>query len=136
MAEPAGVITVDGVPVRVTNPGRLLFPAAGTTKADVIGYYARAADAMLPVVAGRPATRKRWPTGTGGQAFFVKDLEAGTPAWLPRVQLRHDGGPKFYPMFGSRAALAWLGQVAALELHVPQWRIPASRRPRPGPGRQ
>jgi len=79
--------------------------------------------AMLPHLVGRPATRKRWPEGVDKTSFFVKDLEAGTPGWLTRVQIRHGSGPKFYPVFDSPAALAWLGQVAALELHVPQWRI-------------
>jgi len=78
---------------------------------------------MLPHLVGRPATRKRWPEGVDKTSFFVKDLEAGTPGWLTRVQIRHGSGPKFYPVFDSPAALAWLGQVAALELHVPQWRI-------------
>src|SRR5664279_2161977 len=78
---------------------------------------------MPPHLAGRPATRNRWPEGVDRTSFFVKDLEAGTPGWLTRVQIRHGSGPKFYPVFDSPAALAWLGQVAALELHVPQWRI-------------
>ncbi len=78
---------------------------------------------MLPHLAGRPATRKRWPDGVGGSAFFAKDLEPGMPVWLSRVQIRHRSGPKFYPVFDTPASLAWLGQVAALELHVPQWRI-------------
>ncbi len=101
----------------------MLYPATGTTKLDVIRYYADVAAAMLPQVQGRPATRKRWPEGVDQASFFVKDLEPGTPPWLPRVQIRHGSGPKFYPVFDTPAALAWLGQVAALELHVPQWRI-------------
>ena len=58
-----------------------------------------------------------------GEAFFSKDIDPGTPAWLPRVQVQHRSGTKFHPVFDSAVALAWLGQVSALELHVPQWRI-------------
>lgn len=86
---------------------------------------------MLPHLSGRPATRKRWPEGVDGPAFFAKDVEPGTPAWLSRVQIRHRSGPKFYPVFDTPAALVWLGQVAALELHVPQWRIPPPAGPQP-----
>jgi bifunctional non-homologous end joining protein LigD len=117
------LFTIAGQEFKVTSPERVFYPATGTTKLDVIGYYAEASTAMLPHLVGRPATRKRWPEGVDKTSFFVKDLEAGTPGWLTRVQIRHGSGPKFYPVFDSPAALAWLGQVAALELHVPQWRI-------------
>ena len=122
MADDA-LFTIAGQEFKVTTPARVLYPATGTTKLDVIRYYADVAAAMLPLVQGRPATRKRWPEGVDQASFFVKDLEPGTPPWLPRVQIRHGSGPKFYPVFDTPAALAWLGQVAALELHVPQWRI-------------
>src|SRR5664279_2380119 len=122
MADDA-LFTIAGQEFKVTSPERVFYPATGTTKLDVIGYYAAASTAMLPHLVGRPATRKRWPEGVDKTSFFVKDLEAGTPGWLTRVQIRHGSGPKFYPVFDSPAALAWLGQVAALELHVPQWRI-------------
>lgn len=117
------VLLVDGRELRVTNPDRVLYPVTGTTKLEVIDYYRRSAFASLPHLIGRPATRKRWPEGVDGEAFFSKEIDPGTPEWLPRVQVQHGGGPKFYPVFDSTAALAWLGQVSALELHVPQWRI-------------
>ena len=122
MADDA-LFTSAGQEFKVTSPERVFYPETGTTKLDVIGYYAAASTAMLPHLVGRPATRKRWPEGVDKASFFVKDLEPGTPGWLTRVQIRHGSGPKFYPVFDSPAALAWLGQVAALELHVPQWRI-------------
>ena len=114
----------------MTSPERVFYPITGTTKLDVIRYYADVSLAMLPHVQGRPATRKRWPEGVDQTSFFVKDLQPGTPAWLTRVQIPHRSGPKFYPVFDSPAALAWLGQVAALELHVPQWRIEQPAGPR------
>lgn len=117
------VLLVDDQELRVTNPDRVLYPATGTTKLEVIDYYRRSAPATLPHLRARPATRKRWPEGGQGQPFFSKDIDPGTPAWLPRVQIQHGSGTKFYPIFDTPAALAWLGQVSALELHVPQWRI-------------
>jgi len=129
MADP-GVWVVGGQEFKVTSPDRVFYPRTGTTKTDVIEYYSAVAPAMLPHLAGRPATRKRWPDGVDGPAFFAKDIELGTPSWMPRVQIRHRSGPKFYPIFETPAALAWLGQVAALELHVPQWRIEDPAGPR------
>ncbi len=81
------------------------------------------ADAALPHLNGRPATRIRWPNGTGALSFFEKDLGPGTPEWIGRVSVRHSSDVKAYPLIESAAALAWLGQNGALELHVPQWRI-------------
>ena len=76
----------------MTSPERVFYPATGTTKLDVIGYYAEASTVMLPHVMGRPATRKRWTEGVDKTSFFVKDLEAGTKGWLTRVQIRHGSG--------------------------------------------
>ncbi len=121
--ERASMMKVAGQEFKISTPDRVLYPATGTTKADVISYYVEVADVMLPHLAGRPATRKRWPDGVDGPEFFAKDLEVGTPPWLTRVQIRHTSGPKFYPVMDTPASLGWLGQVAALELHVPQWRI-------------
>jgi len=129
VARDGAVLQVAGREVKLTTPGRVLYPASGTTKAQVVAYYVDVASAMLPHLQGRPATRKRWPEGVDGPAFFAKDLEPGTPAWLGRVQVQ-DHGPKFYPVFDTPAALAWLGQVSALELHVPQWRFGAPIGPR------
>jgi bifunctional non-homologous end joining protein LigD len=107
----------------------VFYPATGTTKLDIIRYCAEVSAAMLPQVQGRPATRKRWPEGVDQASFVVKDLQPGTPAWSTRVQIPHSAGrPKFYPVFDSPAALAWLGQVAALELHVPQMADRTGRR--------
>jgi bifunctional non-homologous end joining protein LigD len=128
VARDGTVLRVAGQEIRLTTPGRVLYPASGTTKSQVVAYYVEVAAAMLPHLLGRPATRKRWPEGVDGPAFFAKDLEPGTPAWLGRVQVQ-DNGPKFYPVLETPAGLAWLGQVSALELHVPQWRFGAPTRP-------
>jgi hypothetical protein len=124
-----GASVIDGHQLKVTSPGRVLYPDTGITTTDVIRCGETVSEVMIPHLRGRPATRKRWPGGVTGLAFFAKDLEPGTPVWLERVQIRHSSGPKFYPVFETPAALAWLGQVAALELHVPQWRLTAATGP-------
>lgn len=122
-------LVVAGQELRLTHPERVLYPATGTTKSDVIDYYVAVAGVMLPHLAGRPATRKRWPEGVHGAEFFVKQVEAGIPVWLSRVQVPHRWGGAFYPVLDTPAAVAWLGQVSALEVHVPQWRIAAPTGP-------
>jgi len=122
-------LVVGGQELRLTHPERVLYPTTGTTKNDVIDYYVAVAGVMLPHLAGRPATRKRWPEGVDGAEFFVKQVEAGIPVWLSRVQVPHRWGGAFYPVLDTPAALAWLGQVSALEVHIPQWRIAAPTGP-------
>lgn len=115
--------TVDGHRITLTNTDKVLYPKTGTTKGDVIAYYEAVAHAMLPHVAGRAGTRKRWPNGVEEPAFFEKNLAEHAPSWLDRRTLHHKQRSVTYPLFDSAASLVWLGQQAALELHVPQWRF-------------
>ncbi|GAA1725155.1 ATP-dependent DNA ligase [Aeromicrobium alkaliterrae] len=122
---------IGGRQLRLTHPEKVLYPATGTTKADVIEYYVTIAPYLLPHVAGRIVTRKRWVDGVGterrpGEVFFEKNLPDSAPDWIPRVPIEHKARTTTYPLFAEPAALAWAGQVAALELHVPQWRVGAS----------
>lgn len=121
MAGERAAVDIDGHRLALTNLRKVLYPATGTTKAEVIGYFAEAAHVLLPHVDGRPVTRKRWPNGVDTAPFFHKDLPRGTPEWVSRCTIEHSDGPKQYPIVDSPATLAWLGQIAALELHVPQW---------------
>ncbi len=70
-----GGSVVEEEAVRFTNPDKVLYPATGTTKGEVIDYYRRVSGVMLPGLAGRPVTRKRWPGGVGVAPFFTKDLD-------------------------------------------------------------
>ncbi|MFC8527810.1 ATP-dependent DNA ligase [Nocardia sp. NPDC057227] len=117
-----------GVPVELSNLDKVLYPETGTTKGEVIAYYAAVAPAMLPHIAGRPVTRKRWPNGIGSPSFFEKNLAAHAPAWLDRRTLKHSDRSVTYPLVDSEAGLAWLGQQASLEVHVPQWRFDGDER--------
>ncbi|WP_276069353.1 ATP-dependent DNA ligase [Mycobacterium yunnanensis] len=109
--------------VKLTNPDKVLYPATGTTKAEVFEYYVAIADAMVPHIAGRPVTRKRWPNGVGEPDFFEKQLASSAPDWLDRGSVTHRSGTTTYPIVDTREGLAWLAQQASLEVHVPQWRF-------------
>ncbi|MBO3664780.1 ATP-dependent DNA ligase [Microbacterium stercoris] len=114
--------------LRITNLDKVLYPDTGTTKGEVIHYLTTIAPLLLPHVAGRPVTRKRWVDGVGTAkdplpSFFAKDLERGAPDWVPRQDIAHSTGAKAYPLVSEVATLAYLAQVASLELHVPQWRF-------------
>ncbi|OMC17591.1 ATP-dependent DNA ligase [Mycobacterium sp. SP-6446] len=111
--------------VKLTNADKVLYPATGTTKADVFDYYTRITEVMLPHIAGRPATRKRWPNGVEQDSFFEKQLASSAPDWLPRASVTHRSGTTTYPIIDSPDGLAWIAQQAALEVHVPQWRFVA-----------
>ena len=122
------VVEVDGRRIGLTNLDKVLYPAAGFTKGDVLAYYAAVAPALIPLASGRPATRKRWPNGVGteaapGETFFVKNLESHAPDWIRRGTISHRSGDTTYPVLDDPATLTWLAQQATLELHVPQWRF-------------
>ncbi len=116
-------VEVGGHRLQLTNLDKVLYPDAGTTKADVLGYYAAVAEWMLPHVEGRPATRKRWVNGVDGEVFFEKNLPDSAPDWVARHTIEHKDHANVYPMVNDVATLTWLAQVAALEVHVPQWRF-------------
>ncbi len=128
MATERETLHVDGRPVRVSNLGKVLYPEDGTTKHDVIEHYLSVSDAMLPHLAGRPLTRKRWPDGVDHQPFFEKNVPRGTPDWVRTVVLDSPGSSKgretiTYPVIDQLATLLWVANLAALELHVPQWTV-------------
>ncbi|HEY8590375.1 MAG TPA: non-homologous end-joining DNA ligase, partial [Naasia sp.] len=130
-------VVVDGRRLRVTNLDKVMYPETGTTKADVLAYYAQIAPALLPHARDRPLTRKRWVHGVGtedspGEVFFQKNIEEGMPEWIPRRMLKGSSSRNVHPLLNERAALAWFAQSAALELHVPQWKFgPGDERANP-----
>jgi bifunctional non-homologous end joining protein LigD len=117
--------------VKLTNPDKVLYPATGTTKAEIFDYYIAIADAMLPHIAGRAVTRKRWPNGVDEPSFFEKQLASSAPDWLDRASISHSSGTTAYPVIDTVEGLAWIAQQAALEVHVPQWRFDAKGKPGP-----
>ncbi|MDQ1545937.1 MAG: bifunctional non-ous end joining protein LigD [Actinomycetota bacterium] len=122
------VVSIDGHRLTLTHLDKVMYPETGTTKGEVIAYYNAVADVMLPHVRDRAATRKRWVNGVGSEAhpgmmFFHKDLDESTPAWVKRRKIEHKDHSNEYPLVNDLATLTWLAQIAALEIHVPQWRF-------------
>ena len=128
MVAEAQNVQIDGRRLRITNLDKVVYPETGTTKGEIIAYYTAIAPHILPLLDGRPVTRKRWVEGVGtadapADAFFTKQLEPGAPSWIPRHEIQHSDGAKAYPLVEDVPTLVWLAQVAAIELHVPQWRF-------------
>ncbi|WP_291044299.1 ATP-dependent DNA ligase [Herbiconiux sp.] len=126
-------VSVGGHRLRISNLEKVLYPSTGTTKADVFRYYATIASTLIPHARNRPATRKRWVHGVGtpgweAPVFFQKNLDEGTPDWVRRVPIEHLDHINEYPLVNNAATLAWFAQIAALEIHVPQWRVDAHGR--------
>jgi len=122
------VVSVDGHRIKLTHLDKVMYPSTGTTKADVIAYYSAVAEVMLPHTMDRAATRKRWVNGVGtekspGEVFFQKNLEESAPSWVKRRTIEHKDHSNEYPLVNDLATLTWLGQIAALEIHVPQWQF-------------
>ncbi|MFF2842637.1 ATP-dependent DNA ligase [Paenarthrobacter sp. NPDC057981] len=127
-------VNVEGHELTLTNLGKIIYPETGTTKAEVLEYYATVAPFLIPAAANRPVTRKRWVNGVGtaehpGQVFFQKNLEDSAPRWIPRAAIQHSDHTNVYPMVNNLATLTWMAQIASLEIHVPQWQVDASGTP-------
>ena len=121
-------VEIDGRRLALSNLDKVLYPEVGFTKAEVIDYYTRIADVLLPHLTARPLTRKRYPNGVDGQFFFEKNAPSHTPKWVRQVTLPVPGSTMnreeiSFVLAEERAALVWLANLAALELHVPQWKV-------------
>ena len=123
-------VDIDGRKLGLSNLDKVLYPEAGFTKGEVIDYYVSVGPALLPHLADRLLTRKRWPDGTAKQPFFEKNTPRGTPDWVRTVFMEEHGDDGVeYVVCGDLPTLVWLANLAALELHVPQWKVG----PRGGP---
>ena len=134
MAGTKQVISVGGHTLTLSSLDKVMYPETGTTKADVLEYYTAVSNLIIAHARDRPATRKRWVDGVGtadqpGKVFFQKNLEDFAPEWVPRRTLEHKDHSNVYPLVNDLATLTWLGQVAALEIHVPQWRFGTDGQP-------
>jgi len=128
-------VDVDGITLTLSNLDKVLYPHVGFTKGEVIDYYTRIAPVLLPHIADRPTTFKRYPEGVDGQFFFAKNAPSHTPDWVRTVTLPSPGSTKNretinYPLVSDLPALVWAANLAALELHVPMWRVTAKGKPR------
>jgi bifunctional non-homologous end joining protein LigD len=107
------------MPFELTHPGKLLWPERGLTKADLLAYYEAAAGRMLPQIAGRPLTLKRFNNGAGGEGFFQKNVPASAPKSLHRYETWTESSHRVvsYPVVDDVEGLRWCAQFNALELH-------------------
>jgi len=123
-------VDVAGRELELSNLDKVLYPGVGFTKGEVIDYYTRIAPVLLPHLRDRALTRIRYPDGVEGPSFFEKNAPAGTPDWVRRATLPAPGSAKGretvdYVIADDLPTLVWLANLAALELHTPQWRIGA-----------
>lgn len=112
-------VEIQGRHVKLSNLEKVLYPTAGFTKKDVIDYYVRIAPAILPHLAGRALTRKRYPDGVDGEPFFEKNAPIHKPDWVKTAPIWSEGNRRtvHYVLADDMATLVWLANLAALELH-------------------
>ncbi|WP_405578107.1 non-homologous end-joining DNA ligase [Streptomyces sp. NBC_01190] len=123
------ITEVEGRRLTLSNLDRVLWPRTGTTKGELLHYYATVADVLLPYVRGRAASFVRTPDGVEGQRFFQKRPPAGTPDWVTVAEeLRHSGEPMEQVQVNDLATLIWAGNLACVEIHVHQWPAGAPER--------
>jgi bifunctional non-homologous end joining protein LigD len=112
------LLNVAGREVTISNPHKVLFPQAGYTKLDLVRYYLAVSDGALRGAGGRPNVLVRYPNGIGGEFFFQKRAPESRPPWIDVVALRFPSGRSAEEVVPrDQAALAWMANLACLELH-------------------
>jgi bifunctional non-homologous end joining protein LigD len=125
-------VSVDGRTLSLSNLDKVMYPATGFTKGQVVDYYARIAPVMVPHLAGRPITLKRYPDGVEGPHFFEKNCPSHRPGWVPTFPVELERGKRTvgFCLIQEPAALVWTANLAAIELHpglalVENWQQPS-----------
>jgi len=111
-------LTVGGITVELSHPGKDLFPDAGITKGDLIAYYRDVADRMLPYLRDRPLAMARYPDGIDGQRIFQKNVPDYFPGWIRRAEVKKQDGVLHHVICDKPATLVYLANQACIELHV------------------
>jgi bifunctional non-homologous end joining protein LigD len=113
-------VTIGRRELEVSNLDKVLYPDAGFTKGQVIDYYARIAKVMVPHLKDRPVTLKRYPSGVNGMFFFEKRCPAYKPEWIKTAKLwsKHNEDYLAFCTLDEPAALVWVANLAAIELHT------------------
>jgi bifunctional non-homologous end joining protein LigD len=118
MKAPQEIVVAAGREIAISNPGKVLFPKAGHTKRDLVHYYLAVADGALRGAGGRPNMLVRYPNGVGAEFFYQKRAPASRPGWIEVVTIRFPSGRSADEIVPRDAAsLAWLANLACLELH-------------------
>jgi bifunctional non-homologous end joining protein LigD len=112
-------VEVGGRKLKLTNADKMLYPASGFTKADLVSYYAAVAPALLPHLHNRPLTLKRYPNGVDAEYFYEKRSPPHRPDWIQTAQIPSDRGKKEIPytLCQDLPTLVWLANLADIELH-------------------
>jgi len=112
-------VEIEGRKLKLTNADKVLYPASGFTKSDLIAYYAGVAPALLPHLHDRPLTLKRYPNGVDAEYFYEKRSPPHRPDWIQTVQVPSDRGKKEIPytLCQDLPTLVWLANLADIELH-------------------
>jgi bifunctional non-homologous end joining protein LigD len=112
-------VEVQGRDLKLSNLDKVLYPATGFTKQQVIDYYVRIAPAMIPHLAGRPLTRKRYPNGVDSEFFYEKNAPQHRPDWVKTAPIWSEGNHRMvhYILANDLPTLVWLANLAAIELH-------------------
>jgi bifunctional non-homologous end joining protein LigD len=131
MAKQENVVEVEGRQIKLTNLDKVLYPKTGFTKGQLIDYYIKVAPVLLPHLADRPLTLKRYPEGVDGIFFYEKNCPKYRPDWLKTAKVWSEGNNRFmhYCMVDSIAAMVWLANLADLELHTSLSRAPEMLKP-------
>lgn len=136
-------VEVDGHQFELKNLSKVLYPEVGYTKAQVINYYSRIAEVMLPHLRERAVTLKRYPHGVDDMFFFEKNAPSYAPSWLKTTDRYSESSDRtiHYALVNDLASLVWLVNQATIEFHVPMAMRRSPSRPRaivfdldPGPG--
>ncbi len=123
-------LTIGGHRIAISNPKKILFPEDGFTKRDLIDYYVRIADWMIPLMRGRPLTMHRFPDGIGGKSFYQQDISDYFPDWIHRIRVeKQDGGEVVHVVCDNAATLCYLANQACITPHVWLSRSDQPRRP-------
>lgn len=118
----APITEVEGRRLALSNLEKVLYPAIGFTKAEVLHYYATVADVLLPHLRERPVSFLRYPDGPDGQVFFTKNVPPGTPDWVTTAEVPRSEGPARMVLVQDLPSLMWAANLVA-EFHTHQWLI-------------
>jgi len=123
-------LTLDGHTVELSSLDKVYFPQSGLTKGDLIAYYLKIADTMLPYLRGRPLTLHRFPDGIGKDGFFQQNISPYFPAWIARVTVeKEEGGDVTHAICDDAATLVYLAQQGVITPHVWLSTVEDLRRP-------
>ncbi|GAA3882261.1 non-homologous end-joining DNA ligase [Streptomyces lannensis] len=118
------ITEVEGRRLALSNLEKVVHPATGFTKGELLHYYATTTEALLPHLRDRPVSFLRYPDGPDGQVFFTKNVPPGTPDWVVTAQVPRSEGPARMVLVQDLPSLMWAANLVT-EFHTPQWRIEA-----------